>query len=148
RGRVALVDRDRLQCRVLRHGTSCYRNNSYKRPAGAGWRHFLFVKRLQMCHNVSFNVGGRSAELVAASARRAGAAESLLPCARIPGMLVENFSVSTLTCLRSISRLHSAIGPSLGDRPKNTSSTSSGTTRVMPSEPVTLAPTSLPSFSS
>ena len=36
-----------------------------------------------------------------------------------------------------MSRPHSAIGPSLGLRPKNTSSMSSGTTRVTPSPPVT-----------
>jgi hypothetical protein len=70
------------------------------------------------------------------------------PTAKMPGTLVENFSVSTFSCLRSMSRPQSAIGPSLGDRPKNTSSTSNGTTRVTPSEPVTLAPVSRPSFSS
>ena len=36
------------------------------------------------------------------------------PTAKMPGTLVENFSVSTFSCLRSMSRPHSAIGPELG----------------------------------
>ena len=61
---------------------------------------------------------------------------------------LELLGVRPSSCLRSMSRPHSAIGPSLGDRPKNTSSMSSGTTRVTPSAPVTLTPVSWPSFSS
>jgi hypothetical protein len=62
------------------------------------------------------------------------------PTAKMPGVEVWNFSVSTVICLRSMPRPQSAIGPSLGLRPKNTSSMSSGTTRVTPSPPVTLTP--------
>ena len=68
------------------------------------------------------------------------------PTAKIPGILVSNFSVSTASCLRSISKPHSAIGPNLGESPKNTSKSSSGIRRVTPSAPVTLISLSLSSL--
>ena len=70
------------------------------------------------------------------------------PTAKMPGTLVWNFSVSTWICFFSSARPHSAIGPSLGDRPKNTSTWSAGTTRVTPSPPVIFRPLSASSPSS
>ncbi len=66
----------------------------------------------------------------------------------MPGTLVSNFSVSTDNCLRSIARPHSAIGPSFGLRPKNTSSISSGKVRTSPSGVVICTPVRRPSDSS
>ena len=41
------------------------------------------------------------------------------PTAKMPGTLVWNFSVSTLSAFFSSSMPHSAMGPSFGCRPKN-----------------------------
>jgi len=55
------------------------------------------------------------------------------PTAKMPDWSVLKVSVSTFSCLRSSGSPHSAMGPSLGDRPCSTSSWSHAAGEVVPS---------------
>src|SRR5216110_3846165 len=70
------------------------------------------------------------------------------PTAKTPGRLVWNFSVSTLSAFFSSASPHSAIGPSFGCSPKNTSSCSASSGSTVPSGARMLTPRSAPSSTS